>query len=225
MQNSISYQPPRWILGFVAWSATAVIAFFAILNVQPWLSAARFLAGTTPDIPIISSLYDLPFGVGAAIAYLAANILTLGGVFIWAVVQGIQIAPMWVNRPSSLRSLRRRAEIYLEEQGVPKNKQKEATDRLAARLDSALTSEIDAVENLRVWAYCLELIVCVFHFPVYADGHAALWSDIWARNVNMEALQPREIAMVVIMMGGFELLFTIALTIWGLYSARGVSHE
>ncbi|NJM58891.1 MAG: hypothetical protein HC857_17850 [Synechococcales cyanobacterium RU_4_20] len=229
MRATYTYSPPRWILGFTAYSAIAVLAFFCILNIQPWLGAAKFLAGDTPNIPLLSSLYGLKIlflPIGESIRWLAANILMLGGIFIWAMVQGIQIAPMWVNRPESLRKLQGRAAQYLKENGGDKSKDAQAAiARLAAAMDKALTQELDTLEGMRVWAYCLELVVCVFHFPIYKDGSAALWSDLLSWNLYPDLLQPREIAMVIIMMGGFEILFRIALSIWGLYKARGSFHE
>ena len=222
MRTTYTYTPPLWILAAIAWSAVGVLAFFSVLNVQPWMSAAKWLAGPTPDIPLIGLLYEVRWGVGAVARWLAANVVSLGGIVIWAIVQGIEIASMWVKRPESLRRMETQAASYLEgKTGKELEAAKHAVARLAKRLDEALTAEVEFFERARIFAYAGELIVCLFHFPVYEDGSAALWSDLVNMELFVDALQPREIAMVVIMMGGFEALFRITLALWGIYKSGG----
>jgi hypothetical protein len=214
-QSTLSYSPPRWFFSAAAYSAIALLGFFSILNVQPWLSAAKVLAGGSINvIPFGAALASIPY-LGTVFGWLVANILMLGGIVVWAVVQAIQIAPLFAARPGALRKLRNRAEEYQSE-GSPAG----AVKRLDVRLDKSLTAELDALDDWRGVAYFAEFIVCLFYYPVYGDGAQALLDDILAMDLHADLINYPQLVMLLVTMLGFEALTKVALVIWSLRGAK-----
>jgi hypothetical protein len=212
-QSTFSYQPPRWFFSASAYSVIALLGFFSLLNVQPWLAAAKQLAGGSINvIPFGAALASIPY-LGKVISWALANILMLGGVVVWAVAQAIQIAPLFAARPGALRKLRNRAEEY-QSGGNPTG----AVKRLDDRLDKSLTAELDALDDWRGFAYFAEFIVCLFYYPVYSDGAEALLSDILALDLHADLINYDQLVMLLVTMLGFEALTKVALVIWSLRS-------
>lgn len=86
------------------------IGFLCLINVQPWLELARQIAKQVTAIPFLDSLVAIPL-LGGWIEWLAANIISVLGCVLWAIVQLIEVMPMLTENMISIK-LKERLEKY-----------------------------------------------------------------------------------------------------------------
>jgi hypothetical protein len=191
-------------------SLTAVIGFFMLMNIQPWVYAVSMLLNNVPMLSgILTVLGNIPL-LGWLFQFIGANLAVLAGFVIWLVVQLIQIIPTLIERPQTLKILIR----GVEDQGVTERRDGSRLDGLRRRVNDWLAKIIDNLKFYRAVAYCIEALVCLVTYPPYKGGWGKLVSDYPV--FDWEAIDFVNIALMLVTMFAFEVLFRVVLNVWGL---------
>jgi hypothetical protein len=189
---------------------TGLIGFFMFLNILPWVSAASMIAGNAPGIGgMLSALFSIPF-LGGVIQFIVMNVSTIAGIILWATVQGIQILPTLIERPTTLKPLIQ----SWEGNELPEKRDGSRLDGLRKTFNNSLNQIIDNLKFYRGVAYCIEAIVCLYVYPPYVGGWGRMANDFPV--IDTDAINFPNILSAIVTMFAFEVLFRIALNIWGL---------
>lgn len=91
--NPLKGKDARQILGMAA--CGSVLFSCLILNWQPWLYVGEPISQGIIQFPFVALFFKIPFGIGSLLELLLSNMGQFIGLSLWALIQYLQVLPIW----------------------------------------------------------------------------------------------------------------------------------
>ncbi|MBW4460568.1 MAG: hypothetical protein KME47_10045 [Nodosilinea sp. WJT8-NPBG4] len=134
-----------------------ILGLIFLLNVQPWVSVARWISEDIVSLPFDNFLMSIP-GVKQLVSFIWNNLVSIMAVALMAICQFFQILALGTESPEAARIIEK---IFANRVRVNSSDEKEVAKR----------------RWLAGCAYILEALVCFIEYPPYEGGISAIIAD------------------------------------------------
>lgn len=162
----------KTLLRVFYWLCVAATAWFAYMNIAPYAAVVKAGMAKTMSFGILRAVGMVPIvnGIGAIIG---ASIHFIIGTILWACIQTMEVLPMILKRdPAFIK------EVVTHSEGHSKYQEKEGDDPVLANLkryyNAFPTLAIKQAKNLCLFAYTIDLLVCITIYPPCSGGLSRL---------------------------------------------------
>lgn len=150
------------------WLCVAATAWFAYMNIAPYAAIVKLGMIKTMSSGILQVLGMIPVVNGIA-AIIGASIHFIIGSILWGVIQTMEVLPIVLKRdPAFIK------EVVTHSEGHSKYQEKEGDDPVLANLkryyNAFPTLAIKQAKNMMLFAYTIDLLICVAIYPPCNGG-------------------------------------------------------
>lgn len=162
----------RWdtktLLKIFYWLCVTATAWFAYMNIAPYAAVVKIGMMKTTSWGILRAVGMIPIINGIA-AIIGASIHFIIGTILWAVIQTMEVLPLVLKRdPAFIK------EVVTHSEGHSKYQEKEGDDPVLANLkryyNAFPTLAIKQAKNLMLFAYTVDLLICLAIYPPCNGG-------------------------------------------------------
>ncbi len=158
----------KTLLRVFYWLCVAATAWFAYMNIAPYAAVVKIGMMKTTSWGILRAVGMIPIINGIA-AIIGASIHFIIGTILWAVIQTMEVLPLVLKRdPAFIK------EVVTHSEGYSKYQEKEGDDPVLANLkryyNAFPTLAIKQAKNLMLFAYTVDLLICITVYPPCNGG-------------------------------------------------------
>jgi hypothetical protein len=176
---SSSKKEKKWIkidtktlLRIFYWLCVAATAWFAYMNIAPYAAVVKIGIMKTISKEVLQKIGMIPV-INSIAAIVGASIHFIIGTILWAIIQTMEVLPLVLKRdPAFIR------EVVSHSDGHSKYQEKDGDDPVLANLkryyNAFPTLAIKQAKNLMLFAYTVDLLICLTIYPPCKGGLSTL---------------------------------------------------